>query len=166
MTNTAAKVWSTLKEIYGTISDLGANSAKNALRATKYTDGMDFPEHVTDLRLKWNNAVKKGADLKDNQFQAIIISSLPALWDYIVASLQSTKMSVKLVAGLTVHWERIKEQSSSAGTTLTALFTKTSQPQKKLVCVNPNCGRTGHAIKNCYWKGGGKEGQFPPNFGR
>ena len=109
MTDTAAKAWSTLKEIYGTISDLGANSAENALRATKYTDGMDFPEHVTNLHLKWNNAVEKGADLKDNQFRAIIISSLPASWDYIVASLQSTKTSVELVAGLTVHWERIKE---------------------------------------------------------
>ena len=49
MTNTAAKAWSMLMEIYSTISDLGANSAKNTLRATKYTDGMDFLEHITDL---------------------------------------------------------------------------------------------------------------------
>ncbi|KAG6863851.1 hypothetical protein C0991_002648, partial [Blastosporella zonata] len=24
----------------------------------------------------------------------------------------------------------------------------------------------GHTIDNCYWKGRGKEGQFPPNFGK
>ncbi|KAJ7835857.1 hypothetical protein B0H14DRAFT_2795345 [Mycena olivaceomarginata] len=34
-----------------------------------------------------------------------------------------------------------------------------------LVCSNPNCKRNGHLIDNCYWPGGGKEGQFPPNFG-
>ena len=34
------------------------------------------------------------------------------------------------------------------------------------MCTNNNCGCTGHSIENCYWRGGGKEGQFPPNFGR
>ncbi|KNZ80321.1 hypothetical protein J132_06392, partial [Termitomyces sp. J132] len=166
MSDMAAKVWATLKEAYGTVSDLGANSAENSLRATNYSDGMDFQEHIANLRSKWNIAVEKGADLKDNQFRAIVISSLPASWDYIVASLQSTKTSVELIAGLNVHWERLKERSTSAGATSTALLTKMPQTQRKLVCANSNCGRTGHTIENCYWKGGGKEGQFPPNFGR
>lgn len=165
MTDTTEKAWSTLKEMYRTISDLGANLAENTLGATKYMDGMDFAEHITDLRSKWNNATEWGADIKDNQFRAIIILSLPATWDYIVASLQSTKTSIKLVAGLILHWEQIKECLTATGTTSTALYTKTPQPQKKLVCVNPNCGRTGHTIDNCYWKGRGKEGQFPANFG-
>ena len=26
--------------------------------------------------------------------------------------------------------------------------------------------RSTHTINNCYWPGGGKEGQFPPNFGQ
>ncbi|KAJ7851159.1 hypothetical protein B0H14DRAFT_2762229 [Mycena olivaceomarginata] len=33
-----------------------------------------------------------------------------------------------------------------------------------LVCSNPNCKRNGHLIDNCYWPGGGKEGQFPPQL--
>jgi len=36
-------------------------------------------------------------------------------------------------------------------------------------CTNPNCKakkRTTHTTANCYWPGGGKEGQFPPNFGQ
>ena len=109
MSDTATKVWETLKESYGTISDLGANMAENALRAIKYVDGADFQEHIMHLRSKWNYAIEKGADIKDNQFRAIIISSLPASWDYIVASLQSTKTSTELIAGLNVHWERLKE---------------------------------------------------------
>jgi hypothetical protein len=36
-------------------------------------------------------------------------------------------------------------------------------------CTNPNCKvkkRATHTTANCYWPGGGKEGQFPPNFGQ
>jgi hypothetical protein len=36
-------------------------------------------------------------------------------------------------------------------------------------CTNLNCKakkRSIHTISNCYWPGGGKEGQFPPNFGQ
>jgi len=36
-------------------------------------------------------------------------------------------------------------------------------------CTNPNCKakkRSTHSLANCYWPGGGKEGQFPPNFGQ
>jgi hypothetical protein len=36
-------------------------------------------------------------------------------------------------------------------------------------CTNPNCKakkRSTHTISNCYWLGGGKEEQFPLNFGQ
>ena len=36
-------------------------------------------------------------------------------------------------------------------------------------CTNPNCKakkRSTYTTANCYWPGGGKEGQFPPNFGQ
>ena len=36
-------------------------------------------------------------------------------------------------------------------------------------CTNPNCKAkkwSTHTTDNCYWPGGGKEGQFPPNFGQ
>lgn len=36
-------------------------------------------------------------------------------------------------------------------------------------CTNPNCKakkRSTHTTPNCYWPGGGNEGQFPPNFGQ
>src|SRR6266498_4600622 len=37
------------------------------------------------------------------------------------------------------------------------------------MCTNPNCKAkkcSTHTMANCYWPGGGKEGQFPPNFGQ
>jgi len=35
-----------------------------------------------------------------------------------------------------------------------------------LVCTNPNYNCCRHTIDVCYWPGGGKEGQFPPDFGK
>ena len=66
-----------------------------------------------------------------------------------------------VIAALTTHWDRIVLQKQKAGISATAMQ---AQLKQRLVCINPNCRRSGHAIKNCYWKGGGKEGQFPPNF--
>ena len=46
----------------------------------------------------------------------------------------------------------------------TVLAARTSE-----ACTNPNCKakkRTTHTTPNCYWPGGGKEGQFPPGFGQ
>ena len=46
----------------------------------------------------------------------------------------------------------------------TVLATKTNDG-----CTNPNCKAkkcSTHTTANYYWPGGGKEGQFPPNFGQ
>ena len=153
MLGSAASAWLALKENYGTVSDLGATAADKALQATKYTNGMDFLEHIKDLCEKWNTAVKKGADIQDNHFQAIVISSLPASWDFIVPSLNMAETLVKLITGLMVHWECLKEQVRSNMPASSALLAKTNpQAQQKPVCVNPNYKRTGHTIENCYWK--------------
>lgn len=37
-----------------------------------------------------------------------------------------------------------------------------SWDQDCIVCHN--CGKTGHMVKDCWQKGGGKEGQFPSKF--
>ena len=45
-----------------------------------------------------------------------------------------------------------------------ALVTRVTQ-----ACTNPNCKAkkcSTHSTEICYWPGGGKEGQFPPNFGQ
>lgn len=55
-------------------------------------------------------------------------------------------------------------QQVPTGKSATALQANTKPQKSKLVCINVNCKRTGHTIKNCYWRGGGKEGQFPEHF--
>jgi len=49
-----------------------------------------------------------------------------------------------------------------------ALYTTTQKQRtnSQLICTNPNCKHRGHTIEVCYWPGEGKEGQFPPGFGK
>ncbi|KAG5332576.1 hypothetical protein C0989_006837 [Termitomyces sp. Mn162] len=49
MSGMAVEAWSTLRESYGAVSDLGVASTENALRTAKYEDSADFPEHIADL---------------------------------------------------------------------------------------------------------------------
>jgi hypothetical protein len=54
--------------------------------------------------------------------------------------------------------------NKAASPSNTVLAARTSEG-----CTNPNCKakkRSTHTTANCYWPGGGKEGQFPPNFGQ
>ena len=49
----------------------------------------------------------------------------------------------------------------------TALAAQTTNSDSE-GCTNPNCKaktRSTHTTADCYWPGGGKEGQFPPDFG-
>ncbi|KAG6848499.1 hypothetical protein C0991_000505, partial [Blastosporella zonata] len=164
MTRTAAEAWKALSDEYDCASEIAAVAAESHLRASRLSKGGDFQEHVRTLRIQWNKAVKKGADIKDKTFHTIIISSLPPSWNTIISSLHGTKSSSKLLASLTVHWDLTKEQNTTAGISTTALQAKVAPHKPKLTCINTNCRCTGHTIQNCYWPGGGKEGQFPAHF--
>ncbi len=48
--------------------------------------------------------------------------------------------------------------------TMTALAANSNNRRSQIVCNNCKC--RGHFARDCYWPGGGKEGQFPPNFSK
>ena len=122
---------------------------------------MDFLKHVEDLREKWRSATERGAKIDDLTFCMILIASLLESWNAVVAGIYSKTESKDVIAALTIHWDCLVLQKQKTGISTTALQAQTKQ---RLVCINLNCCRNGHTIENCYWRGGGKEGQFPPNF--
>ncbi|KNZ74150.1 hypothetical protein J132_07797 [Termitomyces sp. J132] len=164
MDSSAAEAWKTLTENYGIFSEIAAMNAEKQLQATEFSDRMDFPKHVEDLREKWKSATKRGAKIYENTFRTILMTSLPESWNAVVAGMYTMTTTKDVVVALMVHWDRLISQKQKAGILATALQTQTNPLKPKLVCINPNCRQSGHIIKNCYWKGGGKEGQFPPNF--
>lgn len=105
MDGTAAEAWDALTKAYGVVSDLATMGAENRLRSTRFVDGADFLNHISDLRMKWKDATEKGATINDATFRSIVMASLPESWNAVVASMYATKTLVNFIAGLTVHWE-------------------------------------------------------------
>jgi hypothetical protein len=73
--------------------------------------------------------------------------------------------SADIISTLLAHGmilERGNQSKPTSGSTNTVLAARATNG-----CTNPNCKakkRSTHTTTNCYWPGGGKEGQFPPNF--
>jgi len=164
-TKTAADAWTSLTQNYAITTDMAAIAADAELRGIKYEDSQDFDMHIKGLREKLDGALNAGAQISDASFRMIILSSLPKSWDPIVGTLYTATSSAALIAALKTHWLRIRSREPNVPTAL-QVKARTSNPHNQLLCMNPNCKRRGHAIENCYWQGGGKEGQFPPGFGQ
>ena len=80
-----------------------------------------------------------------------------------ILSLYSLASSADIISTLSAHG-MILDSRKSVNSSNTALAARTAEG-----CMNPNCKakkQTTHTTPNCYWPGGGKEGQFPPNFGQ
>jgi len=163
---TAAEAWTSLTSQYKVSSDLTIVTAQRDLRNTTFADGNDFPTHISNLHTKWAMANNSGAKITDVDFCMIILSSLPAFWDSVIGTLYDAKSSADVISCLMIHWNRIDRSKSitNPANVVTALQMDARHSCNQLQCTNTNCGRWGHTIANCYWCGGGKEGQFPPGF--
>ena len=75
--------------------------------------------------------------------------------------------SADVISTLLAHGmilDRGTQNKPTSGSANTVLLARTVDG-----CTNPNCKakkRSTHTTANCYWPGGRKEGQFPPNFGQ
>ena len=109
--------------------------------------------------------------MTDEVWKGIIICSIPptARWLPVILSLYLIISPADIISTLLAHGMILnrgnqgKSMSSSSNTVLAA--------RTNGGCVNPNCKakkRSTHTTNDCYWPGGGKEGQFHflPNFGQ
>ena len=73
-------------------------------------------------------------------------------------------VSTLLAHGMIIGRDTNNKVNASTNHSKTVLAAKLND-----TCTNPNCKakkQSMHTTSNCYWPGGGKEGQFPPNFGQ
>lgn len=167
---TAAEAWTSYINTYEKASNMSRLNAEQSLRNMTYTDCTNFTDFITAMQSKWSDARALGAKIPYEDFKNIIINALPDSWDPAVAALYDPNMSSsEAISRLQTWYARISRNRPTTITQTTSAL-QTSIPRQRqrsqLICVNPNCGRRGHIIKNCYWPGGGKEGQFPPGFGK
>ena len=143
--------------------------ALEALNQTKYEVGANIQDHLKLLRARrvaMDNL--SNAPMSDAEWRGVIIRSLPTTpkWLPVIPSLYLMTTSGDIVSTLLSHGIILGRDSKSKTTTSTstALAARATEG-----CTNPNCKakkRSTHTTSNCYWPGGGKEGQFPPNFGQ
>lgn len=127
--------------------------------------------HISNLRKLQEELHLMDNKVTDEDFVMILITSLPESWDNYTSSYlgssgnKPTLSSHELIAILMEEDRRRKGRNDSAGTSLQAKGNKGGKSGRKstgdpnVECYN--CHKKGHMSKDCWAKGGGKEGQGP-----
>ena len=173
-TGTAKDAWDSIQQEWGKSTDMRRSHAQELLNCTLYVEGTEIQDHIKLLRMR-----KAAVDnlstsvMNDEAWRGIIIRSIPptSKWLPVIPSLYSMSTSADIISTLFAHGMIIGRDIPSKTTTATsssstALAARTADSEG---CTNPNCKakkRSTHTTSNCYWPGGRKEGQFPPNFGQ
>jgi Reverse transcriptase (RNA-dependent DNA polymerase)/GAG-pre-integrase domain/gag-polypeptide of LTR copia-type len=167
---TAKDAWNSILEEWGRSTDMRRSHAQEALNRTEFVEGSDIQDHIKLLRTR-----KVAVDnlstqaMSDEAWRGILIRSIPPSmkWLPVIPSLYSMTTSADIISTLLAHGMILgrgaTNSANTAGSSNTVLVAQTTKG-----CTNPNCKarkRSTHTTENCYWPGGGKEGQFPPNFG-
>ena len=164
---TAKEAWDSIQDEWGQSTDMRRSQALQTLNQTIYTEGTHISEHIKLLRT-WKVIVDNLTTLamNDEAWRGVIIRSIPPTtkWLLVIPSLYALKSSADMISTLSAHAMILDLHTKPANSPNTALAARTNDS-----CTNPNCKAkkcSTHTMLNCYWPGGGKEGQFPPNFGQ
>jgi len=169
-TGTAKDAWDSIQNEWWKSTDMRRSHAQEALDQTVYSEGSDIQEHIKLLRTRKAAVDNFGTSIMSNEtWKGIIIRSIPPTtkWLPVIPSLYAMTSTADIFSTLIAHGmilDRGTQNKSTSGSSNTALIAKTIKQ-----CANPNCKakkRSTHTTDDCYWPGGGKEGQFPPNFGQ
>ena len=170
-TGSSKDAWDSIHSEWGKSTDMRRSHAHEVLNRTKFVEGSNIQDHIKLLRTR-KTAVDNLSTgmMTDEHWRGVIIHSIPptAKWLPVIPSLYSLTTSSDIVSTLLAHGMILggDKVSTGASSSSTALAAHTVDGPG---CGNPNCkakNRKTHTTANCYWPGGGKEGQFPPNFGQ
>ena len=108
--------------------------------------------------------------MSNENWKGIIIWSIPPTtkWLPVIPSLYMMTSAADIFSTLIAHGmilDRATRNKPTSRSSNTALAMKVVADP----CANLNCKAkklSTHTTANCHWPGGGKEGQFPPNFGQ
>jgi GAG-pre-integrase domain len=168
-TGTAKEAWDSIQTEWGKSTDMRRSYAQEILNRTEYVEGTEIQDHIKLLRTRRVAVDNLSASvMTDETWRGIIIRSIPptAKWLPVIPSLYTLSSSADIISTLLAHGMVLGRYVTNRGGNPfnTVLVARTSNG-----CTNSNCKakkRSTHIMANCYWPGGGKEGQFPPGFGQ
>src|ERR1700678_1456362 len=168
-TGTAKDAWASINAEWGRSTDMRRSHAQEALSRTEYAETTDIQDHIKLLRTRraaLDNLSTQA--MSDEAWRGVIIRSIPhmARWLPVIPSLYAMATSADIISTLLAHGERGSSAKATTSTddSSTVLAARTTEGCTNLNSKAKRCST--HTTSNCYWPGGGKEGQFLPNFGQ
>ena len=161
-----AKMWERLKTVHEKTGVTGsATELWTRFHTAAYTDSsIPLRTHISSIRSYAEALERLHSDKpSDTQIIARIFTSLPSSYSTIIKILMNSDNADDLDYII----ERILAEETTQKSVNTSVIHPTAlmaTPKSNVVCENPICkaaGRLGHTIENCFWPGGGKEGQWP-----
>ena len=162
---TACEMWNQLALVKESKGRLGVLATHRALYRASAEEGFDMVDHISHLQKLQEELHLMDNKVNDEDFVMILITSLPESWDNYTSSYlgsssnKPTLSSHKLIAILMEEDQHRKGQSNESVTSLQGKGKVAGKSTKDSSVECYNCHKTGHMLKDCWAKGGGKEGQ-------
>ena len=137
-----------------------------------FTEGTNIQDHIKLLHSQRATVDNQSTSIMRNEtWRGVIIHSIPPTtkWLPVIPSLYLMASSADIISTLFAHGMIIGREIPTKTTTSMSQSNTVLAARMTESCTNPNCKakkRSTHMMANCYWPGGGKEGQFPLNFGQ
>jgi hypothetical protein len=167
---TAKECWDSVESVCAKKSDAALSLTESEFQSIKFTGSSqdELDVLLTTIHSKAHYVRMMGGKVAEKELKNVLIRSLPTNLRWLglqgtlssATDLDNTFALIKMVVLST----RMPEHATVASN-LTVFNTSTQKHQ----CTSPGCKakyKSSHTVENCYWLGGGKEGQFPTNFGR
>eukprot|EP00158_Paraphelidium_tribonemae_P003283 Partr_v1_DN26022_c0_g1_i2_m345 putative retrotransposon Tto1 - Nicotiana tabacumSimilarity to retrotransposon Tto1 -Nicotiana tabacumSimilarity to reverse transcriptase pol - Volvox carteri len=174
-TATAHSIWSDMKAKYGNVSEERLAQSRQAFASLSWTRHDELPGLINKVERLIKETELTTAPITKAEGALKVLECYPPEWSAFVQGVRARGRA------FLVDWEEMKtvlidehaHRSMNTKAAAVLQMRPRQQPagmQAKLCTNCQGAGRTRamgtHDIDDCYWPGGGKEGQFPPHFRR
>lgn len=162
----ASEIWMDARRLYSGTTATDWTLVMTSLVTTRYQDGEDINEHIAKMKGFRRDLILMRRDIEDELFACFLRISMPATWNYVFAALPDHYTSIEVERRIRDEFGIRASQSSTASTSYEVSRGNKSRSglSRTPIPGQPfceNCNISGHWTKDCYSKGGAKQGQGP-----
>jgi hypothetical protein len=164
----AKGMWEKVKDEYEKKSKMVTVYLRRKLQDEQCADGGDVKGHLDKLRTIRADLIAMSADPGDDNFVAIVLGSLPSSYETYLSALTGAATLLgktldpdTVLQGISDEADRKSARLTEKGGKEAAFYGNDGKSKLKKTMECFNCHKKGHMARECWAKGGGKEGQNP-----